>query len=179
MKARVLQMPASCGAGSSRSPAFAVAVPAENFRRRAARAKKPGAFAPAPDDDSLVRDRHSIWCRSVAANTKYSVNSLFNPVPHKCPTQQKMPRKSHASTRRLNGLVRQNAEEIREKDRCCHSPAAPSTGALIHKRRLVSVRQGFVSVTFMTPTSCVPAMWISGIGDAKKDAAPGKPGAAS
>src|SRR5688572_6132053 len=33
---------------------------------------------------------------------------------------------------------------------------------MTYKRRLVSSRQGFVFVTFMTPICCVSVMWITG-----------------
>jgi hypothetical protein len=38
----------------------------------------------------------------------------------------------------------------------------PQQERMAHKKRLGLRRQEFVSVTFMTPTSCVSLMWITG-----------------
>jgi hypothetical protein len=38
----------------------------------------------------------------------------------------------------------------------------PQQERMINKRRLVSMRQGFVFVRFVTPISCVSLMWITG-----------------
>ncbi|SIT52673.1 hypothetical protein BQ8794_10043 [Mesorhizobium prunaredense] len=39
---------------------------------------------------------------------------------------------------------------------------------MAYKRRLVLRRQGFVCVAFVTPTSCVSHMWITGIEVARR-----------
>jgi hypothetical protein len=99
----------------------------------------------------------------LAANTKYSVNREFF-------------QSRHLSFSIPHARAKQGSRAPRKPGRTAEKPRKIwklSTGPdffrprskqerMTHKRRLVSSRQGFVFVTFVTPICCVSLVWIAG-----------------
>ena len=100
---------------------------------------------------------------TVPANTKYSVNRQFIPVGH-------FPFSAPHAHAKLKATERSGSRNEPLKPRKIWKLSTgpdffrprPKQRRMTHKRRLVSSRQGFVFVTFVTPISCVSVMWITG-----------------
>ena len=103
---------------------------------------------------------------TVPANTKYSVNRQFIPVGHFSFSAPHAHAKLKATERSGS---RNEPLKPRKIWKLSTGPdffrPRPKQRRMTHKRRLVSSRQGFVFVTFVTPICCVSVMWITGDSD--------------
>ncbi len=113
--------------------------------------------------DSLERGISHYLVSILAANTKYSVNRQFIPVRHfslSTPHAHAKPKATERPGSRDEPLKTRKIWKLSTGPDFFRPRSKQER--MTHKRRLVSSRQGFVCVTFVTPTCCVSAMWITG-----------------
>lgn len=113
-------------------------------------------------DSSLGRSPHYL-ASIIVTNTKYSVNKQFSPVqipplpprpdtigrrPESAPPEAELPANTHKSGKKAGPRI---------------SRPRPLHERMTYKSRLGITRQALVCVRCVTPTYCVPAMWILGM----------------
>ena len=99
----------------------------------------------------------------VIANTKYSINNPFTQkmkFAGKGPKRAKNPKHPLAHETSRSARTRGKSGKFRPAPEPCRP--RPQQERMSHKRRLGFTRQGFVFGRNVTPTSCVPGMWIAG-----------------